>query len=252
MPLAQVVAARYVVPLREGGSMPAVVEDERGASWVVKFRGAGQGPAALVAEVIGGEVARAAGLDVPMLAIVELDPAIGKNEGDPEIRSLLLASEGQNVGLAMLPAALPFDAASKHAIDGGLASRIVAIDAFLSNVDRTARNPNLLWCDGRLWLIDHGAALFWQHAWDGGLAGADSPFPHIKHHVLLRHADDLAGAGARAIAAITDDVIAAALAPIPDGWLVASREQYLARLRARREAASIYLEEAVRARSHAV
>jgi hypothetical protein len=186
---------------------------------------------------------------VPALAFVELDEALGRNEGHDEIRDLLLASVGTNLGLAFLPAALPFDPAADTA-PGALASRIVALDAFLQNVDRTPRNPNLLWSGDRLWVIDHGAALYWHHAWDGGLAGADARFPMIKDHVLLPWASELASAGPAAISAISDDAIAAATARVPADWLTppATPAAYAARLRARRDVAPAYLEEAARAR----
>jgi hypothetical protein len=238
-----------VLPLREGGSLPAIVEADDGATYVVKFRGAGQGTRALIAEILGGELARGAGLDVPALAVIDLDAEIGKNEAHDEIRDLLLASVGTNLGLLFLPAALPFDPAA-DTVDGALASRMVAFDAFLQNVDRTARNPNLLWSGDRLWLIDHGAALYWHHDWDGGLRGVDSRFPLIKEHVLLPWADDLAGAGAALVASITDEAIEAAAASIPADWLAPGHTApaYAARLRARRDAAPAYLEEAIRAR----
>jgi hypothetical protein len=243
-------ASRYVVPLREGGSLPAVMEADDGGTYVVKFRGAGQGTRALIAELIGGELARAAGIDAPGVAVIDLAAEIGQNESHDEIRDLLLASVGSNLGLGFLPAALPFDPAADR-VDGAVASRIVAFDAFLSNVDRTARNPNLLWSGGRLWVIDHGAALYWHHAWDGGLAGADARFPMIREHVLLPWADDLAGAGAAALRAISDEAIDDAAGAIPGDWLVApaTREAYAARLRARRDAAPAYLDEAARARA---
>ena len=224
-------ATRYVVPLREGGSLPAVVEADDGATYVVKFRGAGQGTLALIAELIGGELARAAGLAVPRLALIELDAGIGQNESHDEIRDLLLASVGTNLGLAFLPGALPFEPAVDR-VDPALAARIVAFDGLIQNVDRTPRNPNLLWSGGQLWLIDHGAALYWQHAWDGGIAGAGAPFPMLKDHVLRPYAGDLEPVP------ITGDAIDAACAAIPDDWLPPgrTREQYAARLRARLEA----------------
>jgi hypothetical protein len=242
-------ATRYVLPLREGGSLPAVVEADDGETYVVKFRGAGQGTRALIAEVLGGELARAAGLPVPALAVIQLDAAIGRNEAHDEIRDLLLASVGSNLGLRFLPAALPFDPAA-DAVDGGLASRVVAFDAFLQNVDRTPRNPNLLWSGGALWLIDHGAALYWQHDWDGGLRNVDARFPMIKDHVLWPWATDLAGAGAALIASISDAAIDDAAAAIPADWFAPGHtaSAYAARLRARRDAAPTYLDEAIRAR----
>jgi len=243
-----VTAARYLVPLREGGSLPAVVEDDGGRLWVAKFRGAGQGPLALVAEIIAAALGRGLGLPVPETVVLGLDAAIGRNEEDPEIRELLLASVGDNLGVAFLPEALPFDPAAEPP-PAGLAARVVAFDAFLQNVDRTARNPNLLWSGGTLWLIDHGAALYWQHGWDGGRAAAATPFARIADHVLLPWAADVAGAAAWLTAGLGDDALAAALADVPDAWLTQPRAAYVAYLAARRDAAATYLEEADRARS---
>lgn len=258
--LRRVAATRYVLPLREGGSLPAVVEADDGRMYVVKFRAAGQGPRALVAEIVAGELGRALGLPVPELVVVALDEAIGRNEGDPEIRALVIASAGDNAGLAFLGRAIGFDPAARPAIEPALAARIVAFDAFAQNMDRTARNPNLLWCGGRLWLIDHGAALYWQHDWDGGLAGADSAFPLIARHVLLPWASPVTAESDWLIAGLGDAAIAAALAAVPEAWWVAPpalspdefRAAFAARLRARRDAAAIYLEEAERARARAL
>ena len=258
--LRRVVATRYVVPLREGGSLPAVMEADDGASYVVKFRGAGQGPRALVAEVVAGELARALGLTVPELVVVEVDAAIGRNEGDPEIQALVLGSVGSNAGLAYLAGALNFDAAARPAIAGEEAARIVAFDAFAQNMDRTVKNPNLMWWRGDLWLIDHGAALYWQHGWDGELAGFDSPFARIAGHVLLPWADPVAAQGSWLVAGLTDAAIAGAVAAVPDEWWVPSagatpetlRAAFAARLQARRGVASCYLKEADRARARGV
>jgi hypothetical protein len=255
--LRRVVAARYVVPLREGGSLPAVVEAEDGRSYVVKFRAAGQGARALIAEVVVGELGRTLGLPVPELVIIELDAAVGRNEGDPEIRDLVVASAGDNVGMTFLASAIGFDPAAKPKLDPTLAARIVAFDAFAQNMDRTAKNTNLLWCTGQLWLIDHGAALYWQHDWDGGLEGADSKFPLIARHVLLPWAGPIAAEAEWLTAGLTDAAIDAATAEVPDAWWTAPpalppdeyRAAFAARLRARRDAASIYLEEADRARA---
>lgn len=254
--LRRVTATRYVVPLREGGSLPAVLEADDGQTYVVKFRGAGQGARALVAELVAGELARALGLPVPELVIVELDPAVGRNEGDPEIRALLCASAGDNAGLAFLPGALNFDPAARPAIEPASAAQIVAFDAFAQNMDRTAKNPNLLWSGARLWLIDHGAAMYWQHDWDGGLAGFDAAFPLIARHVLLPWASEVRAEAAWLRAGLDDAAIASALAAVPDAWWLAPpaltpeafRGAFAARLRARREVTT-YLEEADRARA---
>jgi hypothetical protein len=257
--LRRVTATRYVVPLREGGSLPAVVEADDGQAYVVKFRGAGQGPRALVAEVVAGQLGRALGLRVPELVVVELDPAVGRNEGDPEIQELLTASAGDNAGLAFLAGALGFDPAAGSAVDAVDAARIVAFDAFVQNMDRTAKNTNLVWSGGQLWLIDHGAALYWQHDWDGGLAGSDASFPLSARHVLLPRAGSVTEQAAWLQGGLTDEAIAEAVAGVPDGWWVAPpelsagefRAAFAARLRARR-AVGGYLEEAERARTRGV
>jgi hypothetical protein len=171
-----VTATRYVTPLREGGSLPAIVEADDSGLYVVKFRGAGHGTKALVAEVVTGELARAAGLRVPELVRIEVAESLGRNEPDPEIRDLLRASVGSNLGLDYLPGSITFDPVAGPAPAAGEASDIVWFDAFTSNVDRTARNPNLLCWHGRLWLIDHGAALYFHHAWDDEVARSRSPF----------------------------------------------------------------------------
>ena len=160
-------ATRYVTALREGGSVPAVVEADDGALYVAKFRAAAQGGRVLAAEMIVGELARAAGLRVPELALIDIDAALGRSEPHQEIQELLIASAGTNLAMAYLAGAVGYDVAARRPVDGALASAIVALDVFATNVDRTARNPNLLWRRGELWLIDHGAALFWQHGWDG-------------------------------------------------------------------------------------
>jgi hypothetical protein len=248
-------AIRYLTPLKEGGSLPAIVETDDGTLQVVKFRGAGQGVKALVAEVVAGEVTRALGLQVPELVLVDLDPAFGRTEGDPEIRHLLGASAGINLGLAYLDGALPFDPAARVPIDGALASRAVAADAFTMNVDRTARNPNMLWWKGGLWLIDHGAALYWHHDWDGGVEGRIRPFPAVRDHVLLRWADGLPALAAELPRRLTDDLLAGILAGLPDDWLEGGpdrRAGYLGQLRARRDGAAVFIEEAVRARGSVV
>ena len=243
---------RYVTPLREGGSLPAIVETSGGELVVAKFRGAGQGVKALVAEIVAGELARAFGLCVPELSLLRLDAALGRGERDEEIRDLLLASAGVNVGLAYLPGALMYDPAAGVEVDGATASRIVAFDAFVTNVDRTARNPNLLWCDAQLWLIDHGASLYWQHDWDGGLAGADRAFAMIAQHVLLPFADALHEAGAALQALVDDDLLRAVLAEVPDALLPEDpgrwREAYVQFLLARVGATDVFIEEARRAR----
>lgn len=257
--LRHVAVTRYVLPLREGGSLPAVVEADDGRAYVVKFRAAGQGPRALVAEVVAGELARSLGLRVPELVIVGLDEAIGRNEPDPEIRALVVASAGDNAGLAFLERAVGFDPAARPDVAPELAARIVAFDAFVQNMDRTAKNPNLLWCRDGLWLIDHGATLYWQHDWDGTLAGHDARFPLIARHVLLPWAGEVTAAADWLARGLDDAAIDAAVAAVPDAWWTAPpalapdayRAAFAARLRARRDVTT-YLEEADRARTRAV
>lgn len=214
-------ATRYVTPLREGGSLPAVVEADDDGLYVMKFRGAGQGPKALVAELVAGNLARALGLRVPEIVFAGLDAEFARTEPDPEIQALIRASEGLNLGLDYLPGALNYDAAASNApvVDGELASRIVWFDAYISNVDRSVRNPNLMVWHRRLWLIDHGAALYFHHDWANAAAAAGKPFVQVREHVLLPLADRIAEADAALAARLDDATIDAAVAPIPDGWL---------------------------------
>lgn len=242
--LRRVSAVRYVVPLREGGSLPGVIEGDDGRLWVGKFRGAGQGTAALVAEAIGGELARAARLPVPELCTLVLPGGFGSTEGDPEIHDLLLASAGDNVGIAFQTGALGFDPAARDSLDPELAAQVVALDVLISNVDRTVRNPNILMIGNQPMLIDHGAALYWHHAWDGGLAGADRPLPRLGEHVLWPVAD-LPGA-ARTLAAELDDAAIGAAVDAASPWLAHPAEAYVARLAARRDAL-VTIAEAARA-----
>ena len=201
-PPRRLLATRYVTALREGGSVPAVVEADDGALYVVKFRAAAQGGRVLAAELIVGELARAAGLRVPELALIDIDAALGRSEPHQEIQELLIASAGTNLAMGYLAGAVGYDVAARRPIDGALASAIVALDVFAANVDRTARNPNLLWWRGELWLIDHGAALYWHHGWDGAQSpdelavAAARPFTRAAEHVLLPFADALPAAGA--------------------------------------------------------
>ncbi|MFN7132517.1 MAG: HipA family kinase, partial [Myxococcales bacterium] len=193
---------RYVTPLREGGSLPALIEASDDGMYVLKLRGAGQGPRALVAELIAGELARVLGLPIPELVFAHLSPAFGHAEPDREISDLLSASAGLNVALDFLPGALPFHALLGPGLDPALASAVVWFDAFVSNVDRTAKNPNLLMWHDRLWLIDHGAALYVHHGWSVGgdpARDATSRFPLIKDHVLLPFASTLHHADAFAV-----------------------------------------------------
>ena len=252
--LRSVRATRYVHPLREGGSLPALIEVDGGDLFVAKWRGAGQGATALVAEVIVGVLARALALPVPQLAILALGDELGRTERDPEIAELLRASVGSNFGLGWIAGAIGYDAAARIPVADDLAARIVVFDAYVMNVDRTARNPNLLWAGEQLWLIDHGAALYWHHGWDGALDRPARRFERVKDHVLLPQAGDLAAAGAWLVAAIDDAVLEAAVQAVPAAWLEsddvdARRAAYRAMLRARRDQAGAFLEEAVRARA---
>jgi HipA-like protein len=251
-------ATRYVAPLREGGSLPAIVEADDDGMYVVKFHGAGQGPKALVAETIAGEVGRQLGLNVPDLVEVDFPAALSAAEPDPEIQELLERSAGLNFGIDYLPGALAFAPSAALATDA--AADIVWFDAFVTNVDRTPRNPNLLVWGNRIWLIDHGAALFAQHGWtglDSALASAASPFAPIRDHVLLAAADSIADADARLAPCVTEEVIEAAVAAIPDVWLEGigpfataeeHRAAYRAWLRQRLAERAKFVEEAERAR----
>lgn len=258
-PLPLLTAVRYVAPFREGGSVPALVEADDGRLYVVKLRGAAQGVRALVAEVIVGTLAETCGLPVPPLATVAIDGALARTEPHQEIAQVLRASVGTNAALGHLPAALGFDPAARPDVPPDLASRLVLFDSFVENVDRTPRNPNLLWSGGTLWLIDHGAALYWHHDWDGGAPPPEAPlrgFPLVKQHVLLPWARELPGAADALIAALDDDAIADAIARVPDDWLgtdaEARRRGYLDRLSRRRAAIPKLLEEALRARGERV
>jgi hypothetical protein len=240
--LRTVTATRYVTPLREGGSLPGLVEADDDGLYVLKFRGAGQGPKALAAEIVAGELARALGLPVPELVLVELDPELARAEPDPEIQDLIRASAGVNLGVDFLPGALPYTPARPPAAE--LAASVVWLDALVENIDRTPRNPNLLLWHGNLWLIDHGAALYVHHAAGDPLAVARRPFPAIRDHVLLGVAGPLPDADAR-LAPQADPAAAAALVPPEwaDGAVYA--EHLELRLRAPRE----WMEEAERART---
>jgi len=220
MNLRRLEVQRYVTPLREGGSLPAVVETD-GGCFVLKFRGAGQGAGALVAELVAGELARAAGLAVPQIALVDLPAAFGRLERHQEIRDLLAASAGLNLGLAFLAGAITYDPAADPQPSAALASDIVWLDAFVTNVDRTARNTNLLVWEGGLWLIDHGAALYVHYDWEGYEARIHSPFAPIRDHVLLPHATEIEAADARLTSRLGADTIDAILAAVPDEWLSA-------------------------------
>jgi len=211
-------ATRYVQPLREGGSLPAVVDTDEGGLFVVKFRGAGQGTKVLVAELIVGGLARALGLPAPELALVSVSPRFGRSEPDPEIQELLRKSHGINVGLRYLEGAFNFDvAAAGEFVSPELAARIVWLDAFTTNPDRTARNPNMLIWERQPWLIDHGAALYAHHDWDSvDEARTRTPFQLIRSHVLLPRAANLMEADTFAASRLTDAVIHDVVSTVPD------------------------------------
>ena len=209
---------RYITPLREGGSMPAIAEADDGFMYVVKFRGAGQGVKALIAELIGGEIARVLGFRVPELVFVTLDAAFGRTEPDEEIQHLLRASIGLNLGLHYLSGSITFDPVVKTA-DAALASKIVWLDMFLANVDRTARNTNMLLWYKDIWLIDHGASLYFHHSWQNWEAQAARPFTHIKDHVLLPEATELALTDTLFHTLLTADRIRSIVNMIPEEWL---------------------------------
>jgi hypothetical protein len=217
--LRRVAATRYVTPLREGGSMPGLCEADDDGLYVVKFRGAGQGTLALVAEVIVGELARALGLAVPEQVLATVDPALGRAEPDPEIQELIAASPGTNLGVDFLPGALPYSPAVAWQPDPSLAAEVVWLDALTTNVDRTARNPNLLLWHDRLWLIDHGAALFRQHAGLDPEADAARAFPQIADHVLLPRAASIGDADQRLAPRVDRALLEAAVALVPADWL---------------------------------
>ncbi len=256
--LKKVRVTRYVTPLREGGSLPAIVEADDLGLYVLKFRGAGQGAGALVAELVCGELARALGLPVPDIVFAELDPDLARTEPDPEIFALITSSAGLNLALDYLPGSVMFDPLVNKP-DADVASRIVWFDAFVSNVDRTPRNPNLLVWHRRVWLIDHGASLYFHHApgWIDGPDRAADPFPLITQHVLRHRATRLEEVDAAMARALPPDKIDAIVAMIPDGWLAddgpagdaarhrAAYGRYLRDRLARRRA---FVEEAVRVR----
>ena len=212
-------ATRYVTPLREGGSLPAVVEADDLGTYVLKFRGAGQGRKALIAEIMAGEIARSLGLLVPEIVLVNLDPELARAEPDPEIQDLIRASAGLNLALDYLPGSLGFDPLVEPP-GPDLASRILWFDALVTNVDRTPRNPNLLTWHGHLWLIDHGASLYFHHAWRGWQDASKRPFTAARDHVLLPFAGDIRDADARLSSRLTRDVLREIVDLVPGEWLL--------------------------------
>lgn len=257
MQLRTVSANRYVTPLREGGSLPAIIEADDAGMYVLKFRGAGQGPKALIAELIAGELARAVGLPMPELVFVEVDADLARTEPDPEIQELIKASAGLNIALDYLPGSVMFDPVADQPA-ASLASDIVWFDAFVTNMDRTARNTNMLMWHRRLYLIDHGAALYFHHAWDNYLQRSQDRFALIKDHVLLPFASELAVAAERCSARLTPEKIHDIIELIPDSWLMQDatfnqaaeyRHAYREYLQKRLTMPQAFIEEAIRARS---
>jgi hypothetical protein len=243
---------RYVTPLREGGSLPAIAEADDGFLYVLKFRGAGQGPKALIAELIGGEFARALGLKVPEIVFANLDEAFGRTEPDEEIQDLLKASTGLNIALHYLSGAITFDPAITRP-DSKLASQIVWLDCLLTNVDRTARNTNMLTWNKELWLIDHGAALYFHHSWHNWIEQAKRPFLQVKDHVLLPLATQLEAVDTEYRAILSPERIRSIIALVPDEWLTGEeifktadehREAYAEFLITRIEHSEIFIKEA--------
>jgi hypothetical protein len=248
MPLRSIAATRYVTPLREGGSLPALVEADDDGLYVLKFRGAGQGRRALVAEVVAGELARALGFPVPELTVVELDPALAVAEPDAEIQDLLRASAGPNLGVDFLPAALTVSPAA-DTVEEELAADLVWLDAFVTNVDRTAQNPNLLVWHRALWLIDHGASLYFHHADAPPAEHARGSFPAIAQHVLLPFAGSIREADARLAPRVTRALVEEVAGLVPDAWLDGDdRGVYAEYLCARLEARDAFVETAEAAR----
>jgi hypothetical protein len=245
---------RYVTPLREGGSLPAIVEADDDGMYVLKFRGAGQGPKALIAELICGELARHLGFRVPEIVFAELDAELSRTEPDTEIQDLMKASAGLNLALDYLPGSITFDPVVDK-VDGNLASKIVWFDAFITNVDRTARNSNMLMWHKDLWLIDHGAAIYFQHSWEYWEEQSMKPFSQIRDHVLLPFATQIGEAGIALSEALSGNAIREIVDLIPAGWLDANagsaedlRRIYVEYLKRRLANTDIFREEAERAR----
>ena len=254
-------ATRYVLPLREGGSLPAIVEADDLGLYVVKFRGAGQGLLALIAELIAGEIGRALDLRVPEIVYLEIDPVLGRNEPDYEIRRLLKASAGLNLALDYLPGSITFDPAARDAVSKEEASLIVWFDAFTQNVDRTAKNTNLLVWHRKLYLIDHGAALFFHHNWETMQSKIDSAFTEIRHHVLLPKASQIAEAGTIAREKLGVETIREIVGQVPDAWFETlpggfspadRREAYVDFFTRRLAVAHIFEQEAMDARARLI
>lgn len=247
-------AIRYLTPLREGGSLPAIVEADDDGTYVVKFRGAAQGPKALIAEIIGGELGRLLDLPVPPVVLVEVDALLARSEPDSVIQELLRKSAGVNVGLDYLPGALNWEPAARPQVAADLAARVVWFDAFITNVDRTPKNPNMLRWHRALYLIDHGAALYFHHDWRDHLVRAKSPFAMIRNHALLPFAGDLRAADEQLAAKVSEAALTKIVGEIPDAWLEEDergpaevKRAYVEHLCARISEPRAFVEEAIRA-----
>ncbi len=249
MDIREVHITRYITPLREGGSLPAIVEADDTFLYVLKFRGAGQGTKALIADFAGGKIAGKLGMNVPEMVFARLDDRFGKTEPDEEIQDLLKFSVGLNLGVHYLSGAITFDPVL-HTVDAETASKIVWLDAFLTNVDRTVKNTNMLMWHRELWLIDHGASLYFHHNWDSWEKQAMSPFKPVKDHVLLKYAGDLQAADARAREMITEPFIDEVIAAIPSDWLLEEEDRivYGNFLKIRLRNSGIFVKEAEDAR----
>ncbi|MBI3232508.1 MAG: aminotransferase class I and II [Bacteroidetes bacterium] len=260
MPLRTINVTRYITPLREGGSLPALAEGDDDFKYVLKFRGSGHGPKALIAELIGGEVARLLGLQIPELVFANLDEAFGRSEGDEEIQDLLQASQGLNLALHFLSGSITYDPVVTK-LESKLASQIIWLDAFITNVDRTAKNTNMLIWNKELWLIDHGASLYFQHSWEDWENHAKSPFTFIKQHVLLPQASLLDEVNAEYKQLLTEEHIHEIVSLIPNEWLVwegvedlpdALRQVYTQFLITRLNHSEIFINEAKNARENLI
>jgi len=255
-PIRTVHVTRYVTPLREGGSLPAIAEADDGFLYVIKFRGAGQAPKSLVAELIGGEIARVLGFKVPEIVFAELDNSFGRAEPDKEIQDLLKASTGLNIGLHYLSGSITFDP-TVSILDPLLASQVVWLDCLITNVDRTFRNTNMLLWHKELWLIDHGASIYFHHAWQNWEEQALRPFTHVKDHVLLPGASELTATDMKFKSILTEARIRSIVNMVPDEWLLVDspftsvddhRKAYIRFLTLRTANSAIFVKEAQHAR----
>jgi hypothetical protein len=254
-------ATEYIAPLREGGSLPAIIRADDGQIYAMKFVGAGQGPKALIAELIGGEIARGLGFNIPEIVFVELDPAIGRTEPDAEIQDLLQASAGVNLGFKFLAHSSTFNLLISPKPSSEFASKLVWFDAYMTNVDRTPQNVNMLIHQGKIWLIDHGTCLYFHHKWQDHIKQSETPFPLIRDHVLLPLADKLPEVESALKSQLGRRVFESVVAQIPDHWLESEevfespdrhREAYVEYLDHRLSVSQVFVEEARNAREHLI